>query len=256
MSRPLAFVRSVPDSFSHALRSEAGSVIDVETARHQHRGYMQRLAAGGFEVEELGTPAHLADAVFIEDPALIIEETVVLSRPGAPSRRPEVEGVGKVLEGAFAVRSIEAPGTLDGGDVLRMGGTLFVGLSERTNEDGIRQLAALAIESGLETVPVPVADTLHLKSVVTALDEATLIAAPGHFDPDVFGPRVRIEWITGERHVNVLRLPDGTILVPESQPLVRAAVESAGWAVVSVDVSEFEKADGGLTCLSLRTDGS
>ena len=130
---------------------------------------------------------------------------------------------------------------------------LYVGRSARTNDDGIQQLAAIAAEQGTETIPVPVHDALHLKSVVTSLDANTLIAAPGHFNPDIFGgPRIR--WVEGQSEVNVLTLPDGRVLIPASRHAVQAAVADAGFDVVTVDVSEFEKADGGLTCLSLRTN--
>jgi dimethylargininase len=254
MPHPIAFVRSVPDSFDHALGPGASaSGIDVQVAREQHRQYVARLSDGGFAVEWLETPPPYPDGPFVEDPGVLLSGTLVLTRPGAPSRRGEVSGVGDALADRFELRSIEAPGTLEGGDVLRFGGRLFVGRSARTNDDGIQQLAAIAAEQGIETVPVPVQGALHLKSVVTSLDARTLIAAPGHFNPDVFAGS-RIRWVEGEPEVNVLTLPDGRILIPASKHLVQEAVAAEGYEVVTVDVSEFEKADGGLTCLSLRTN--
>ncbi len=181
--------------------------------------------------------------------------TLVLTRPGAPSRRAEVVGVGEALEDRFDIRTIEAPGTLEGGDVLRIGNRLFVGRSARTNDDGIQQLAAIAAEQGIETIPVSVRNTLHLKSVVTALDDRTLVAAPGHFDPMVFDS-YEVCWVRGESEVNVLVLPNSSILIPASKEALQGVVAAAGYEVTTVDVSEFEKADGGLTCLSLRTNGS
>ena len=254
MIRPIAFVRSVPDSFDAALTGVAPTpVIDVAVAREQHEQYVACLAAGGFEIERLETPPAFPDGPFVEDAAVLLSGTLVLTRPGAPSRRGEVAGVSEALGDRFEVRSIEAPGTLEGGDVLAVGGRLYVGRSARTNDDGIRQLAAFAVEQGIETVPVQVQGALHLKSVVTALDEETLVAAPGHFDPDVFSG-LRTMWVKGEAEVNVLTLPDGSILIPASKHRLQSVVAAEGYEVVSVNVSEFEKADGGQTCLSLRTN--
>ncbi len=254
MPQPIAFVRSVPDSFAEALTGGAPvAAIDVETARHQHQRYVECLGDGGFEVEQLDTPSALADGPFVEDAGVLLVGTLVLTRPGAPSRRGEVAGVSDALEDRFEIRSIEAPGTLEGGDVLRVAGRIYVGRSSRTNDDGIQQLAAIAAEQGIETIPVPVRNALHLKSVVTTLNNSVLIAAPGHFDSEIFSG-FEVRWVTGEREVNVLALPDGRILVSSSKHLVQEAAAAEGFEVVTVDVSEFEKADGGLTCLSLRTN--
>lgn len=256
MSDPIAFVRSVPDSFAAALSGIAPDpAIDVGNARKQHAGYVARLTGGGFRVEQLATPVDFPDGPFIEDTAVVLPGTLVLTRPGAPSRRGEVEGIGEALADRFEIRLIESPGTVEGGDVLRLGRRFYVGRSSRTNDDGIRQLAAIAAEHGLETIPVEVSNTLHLKSVVTAVDGDTLVAAPGHFDPESFRG-IGIRWLEGESEVNVLALPDGSILIPASKLVLQDVVTAAGYEVVTVDVSEFEKADGGLTCLSLRTNGT
>ncbi len=254
MPQPTAFVRSVPDSFAGALAGTAPvPAIDVETARRQHDRYARCLSDGGFEVEHLGTPAAFADGPFIEDTGVLLGGTLILTRPGAPSRRGETAGVGEALEDRFEIRSIEGPGTLEGGDVLRLGGRIFVGRSSRTNDEGIRQLAVIAAGQGIETIPVPVRNALHLKSIVTPLTDAVLIAAPGHFDPEVFSG-FEAHWVAGESEINVLALPDGRILIPASKHTLQEVVTLAGYTVVTVNVSEFEKADGGLTCLSLRTN--
>jgi dimethylargininase len=254
MPNPIAFVRTVPDSFAGALSAaEPAPAIDVTLARRQHGGYVDRLANGGFEIQRLETAPAYPDGPFIEDVGVLLTGTLVLTRPGAPSRRGEVQGVGEALGDRFEIRSIEEPGTLEGGDVLRVGGRIYVGQSARTNEAGIEQLAAIAGLLGIETIPVAVQGALHLKTVVTALDHETLIAAPGHFALDDFRG-LRVLWVEGESEVNVLTLPDGRILIPASKHALQAAVAAAGYTVVTVDVSEFEKADGGLTCLSLRTN--
>lgn len=254
MSRPLAFVRSVPGSFADALTGvRPTESIDVAVAREQHDQYVARLVKGGFEIEQLATPAEFPDGPFVEDAAVLLFGTLVLTRPGAPSRRGEVAGVAQVLADRFEIHSIEPPGTLEGGDVLRLGSRIYVGRSSRTNDDGIQQLAAIAAEHGIETIPVEVRNTLHLKSAITAVDEETLVAAPGHFDPGVFA-ELHTLWVAGEREVNTLALPDGNILIPASKRRVQEVLSGEGFVVVTVDVSEFEKADGGLTCLSLRTN--
>lgn len=254
MTRPAAFVRSVPDSFAGALTGVSPAPdIDVVHAREQHRRYIACLEQGGFDVEILDTPADFPDGPFIEDTAVYLSGTLVLTRPGAPSRRGEVSGVGEALAGRAVLRSIEPPGTLEGGDVLRVGGRLYVGLSSRTNDEGLRQLTVIAARQGIETVAVPVRNALHLKSVATAVDGETLVAAPGHFDRDVFAG-LRTLWVDGQNEVNVLNLPDGRVLIPASKTLLQEIVTGAGYRVLTVDVSEFENADGGLTCLSLRAN--
>ena len=254
MARPIAYVRSVPDSFAQALTAVAPvPLIDVAVARRQHDEYLARLGGGGFVIERLDTPDGFPDGPFIEDVAVLLSGTLVLTRPGVLSRRGEVAGVGAALSDRFELRSIEPLGTLEGGDVLRIGRRIYVGRSSRTNDDGIQQLAVIAAEQGIETVPVQVRNALHLKSVVTAVDGETLVATPGHFDLAVFSG-LRTLWVQGEPEVNVLTLPDGSILTPASKVALQNAVAAGGYRVVTVDVSEFEKANGGLTCLSLRTN--
>jgi dimethylargininase len=227
--------------------------INVTVAREQHDQYAACLVEGGYAIEQFPTPAEYPDGPFVEDAAVLLFGTAVLTRPGTPARQGEVAGVGEALAGRFEIRSIEAPGTIEGGDVLRLGSRAYVGRSSRTNDDGIQQLAAIAAEQGIETIPVDVKNALHLKSAITAVDEETLVAAPGQFDPSVFAG-LRMLWVSGEREVNTLTLPDGNILIPASKRLVQDVLSGEGYGVVTVDVSEFEKADGGLTCLSLRTN--
>lgn len=191
------------------------------------------------------------DGPFIEDPAVLIGDTLVLTRPGPYVRRGEVDGLEAALAGSFSVRRIVAPGTLEGGDVLRVGDRLYVGHSTRTNDEGICQLTEIAADEHMEVVTVPVSAALHLKTVITALDQSTLVGAAGHVDERLFAG-LSVLWFEDIGEANVLALPDKTVLVPASQPRLVQAISSAGFSVVTVDVSEFEKADGGLTCLSLR----
>lgn len=241
-------------SFAGALsgRQPAPS-IDPVRASEQHALYVKCLRSGGYEVVVLAAEERYPDAPFVEDTAVLMGDLLVVARPGAVSRRGEEEGVERALAQSFRVARVGGPGTLEGGDVLQRGRVLYVGRSGRTSDDAIAQLAELAAGEGRTVVPVPVRGALHLKSVVTPVDGGTLVAAPGHFDPSVFSGQ-RILWAEEGGEVNVLALPDGTVLVPASKESVVRLLERSGFDVVTVDVSEFEKADGGLTCLSLRTD--
>ncbi len=247
---PTAYVRSVPASFDGAL-SNRQLPIDVGRAVDQHAAYVEALQEGGFDVEVLAGPEEHPDAPFIEDAALILGEMLVVTRPGVDSRRGEGVGIEQALAGRLRVERIIAPGTLEGGDVLRTGTRLYVGRSARTNQAGIDQLAALVGELGFEVVPVPVHGALHLKSMVTSLDPRTLVASRRFVDEDAFDG-LDVLPVEAEE-VNVLALPSGSVLVSASRPEVREVVEADGRSVITLDLSEFEKADGGLTCLSLRT---
>jgi dimethylargininase len=162
-----------------------------------------------------------------------------------------VAPVAAALAEMVTVETMEAPATLDGGDVLMMDSAVFVGISSRTNQAGAAALRDF-LGSERRVIAVPVSGALHLKSAVTALDGATVIMEPGVVDPGVFSP-VRVIETSGEPHgANVVRLPDGTILAAEAHAGTAASIRAAGFGVVTVDVGEFERADGGLTCLSIR----
>jgi dimethylargininase len=252
--RPLALLRSVPDSFAAALvGGEPGLRLDPERARRQHTAYAEALAAGGFSVQVLPGDERHPDCPFIEDAAVVIGRRALATRPGHPSRRGEVGPVAAALAGLVEVSAVPDDARIDGGDVLQAGRTVFVGRSERTDDAGITALAGFAEPLGRSVVPVPVSGGLHLKSAVTALDDTTLLAAPGMADLPAFGG-FDVVVAPGEdpEAANVVRLPDGSILVAAHHPDTAALVAGRGFAVVTVDVSEFAAADGGLTCLSIR----
>jgi dimethylargininase len=174
-----------------------------------------------------------------------------MTRPGAPSRRDEGVAVAQLLQRYRPLRGIQAPGTLDGGDVLRVGRTLFVGESGRSNASGTQQLGRLVGEAGYEVRAVPIHDCLHLKSAVTAPREDTLLVQPRWIDPAAFPGFRIIEVDPDEEHAaNVLRIGD-TLVMPDNFPRTRKRLEDAGFAVVAVDVSELQKAEGATTCCSL-----
>lgn len=248
----IAITREVsPTLAACELTHVARSPIDVDRARAQHRAYQRALAALGCEVLTLDAQPSMPDAVFVEDVAVILDEVAVMTRPGAASRRDEGGSVAELLQRYRPLRSIEAPGTLDGGDVLRVGRTLFVGRSGRSNAEGIAQLAHISGEFGYDVRAVPIRGCLHLKSAVTALRDDALLLQPAWVDAAAFPGFAVIEVDAGEEHAaNVLRIGD-TVVMPQAFPRTRQRLLDAGVDVVTVDVSELQKAEGATTCCSL-----
>ncbi len=223
---------------------------------HQHAAYRDALAAVGAEVVALDAIDTLPDSVFIEDAAVMLDELAVLTRPGTVSRQPEIDRIeAAVARHRTNVARIHAPGTLEGGDVLRIGGRLFVGLTTRSNREGIAQLAAIVQAHGYSVMPVPVAGSLHLKTACTALDAHTLLLNPAWLDASPFAGFETIAVHADEPFAaNVL--PAGDCLIanaafPRTLERVSAHAQRTGLRVVPVDISEFGKAEAGLTCMSL-----
>lgn len=246
-----AIVRDVPDAYQHCLRS--GELApDVALARLQHRGYVAALASAGVGVLHIPADEAHPDACFIEDTAVILGAHALISRPGAPSRRGECGPVAAALSARCELHTMAAPAILDGGDVLRAGPLLFVGMSRRSDAAGARSLAAVAAREGLELRTVPVAAGLHLKSAVTLIDEHTLVLHDGAIDPAPLRAAgfdlLRVAEPAGG---NVLAL-GRRLLVSADAPATAALLRSRGHDVTSLDVSEFHRGDGALTCLSLR----
>jgi dimethylargininase len=225
--------------------------IDAARAAAQHREYRRVLGALGCDVRVLPAEPGFPDAVFVEDVAVVVDEIVVMTRPGARSRRSEVASVADALRCHRPLRAIEPPATLDGGDVLRIGRRLFVGESARSSADGIAQLRAILAGYGYTVTGVPVHGCLHLKSAVTALDDASVLLQPAWTDRAAFADYRVVEVDADEEHAaNVLRI--GTrVVMPACFPRTRRRVCEAGFDVVDIDVSELQKAEGAVTCCSL-----
>ena len=156
--------------------------IDLERANAQRQAYCASLQAAGIQVQILATSLDLPDSAFVEDCAVILDEAAMLTRPGSPSRRPEVERLAALLAQIRPLRRLHSPATLDGGDVLQIGKTLYAGLSTRTNPAGIAALAEIVLPYGYQVIPVPVSGSLHLKTACTAVDEVTLLVNPDWID--------------------------------------------------------------------------
>ncbi len=229
----------------------ARTPVDVALAVEQWRGYVDALAHAGFEIIEVAADDTLADSVFVEDAVVMLGRVAVLTSPGALSRRSEIAGVEAVIAGLGLVeRRIDLPGTLDGGDVLKIGGTVYVGRGGRTNAEGIRQLTAIAADEGFEVVTVPVTRVLHLKSAVTALPDGTAIGhAPLVEHPELFDRFLEVPEETGAA---VVVLAPDAVLMAASAPLTARLFADRGYRVVTVEISEFEKLEGCVTCLSVR----
>jgi dimethylargininase len=248
----IAITREVSPSLGDCqLTHVARTAIDVARAEAQHRAYQRALAALGCRVLTLVAEPSMPDAVFVEDVAIVLDEIAVMTRPGAESRRGEGATVAELLARYRPLRHLEAPGTLDGGDVLSVGRTLYVGESSRSNADGMRQLQELVDDFGYRVQPVPIRGCLHLKSAVTAPRDDTLLLQPEWVDAASF-PGFRIVDVDpGEEHAaNVLRIGDGVVM-PDCFPRTAQRLREAGIDVTTVDVSELQKAEGATTCCSL-----
>jgi dimethylargininase len=251
-----ALIRHVSAAMARCeLTHLARSPIDVELAERQHAQYAQTLVSLGCRLLELAPEPDLPDSVFVEDTVVVLDDVAVLTRPGAESRRPEVASVASVIELWRPCVRIEAPGTLDGGDVLRVGRELFVGQSGRSNAEGISQLAAAIAPYGYRTVPVPVRGCLHLKSAVTLVAPDTLLINDAWVDRSHWPGMRFIPVAPEERHAaNALRVADA-VIHPASETRTRERLAAAGLKVVQVDVSEVQKAEGGVTCCSVIFSG-
>jgi dimethylargininase len=225
--------------------------IDVEKATAQHQAYEACLRDLGVAVVSLPPEPDLPDSMFVEDPAVVVDEVAVITRMGATSRRGEAATLAPVLARYRPLRWIEHPGTLEGGDVLRVGRTIYIGLSGRTNQAGIDQFTEYLRPFGYSVKPVPVRECLHLKSACTRLDDRTLLANRAWLDPSTF-QGLRIVDVPSEepRAANVLAI-GATVLVPTPFPGTGALLERQGWKVQLLDISELMKAEAGLTCSSI-----
>lgn len=229
--------------------------IDMAKARTQHEAYENLLRELGAKVISLAEEPDLADSMFVEDPAVVLDEVAVICPLGTESRRAEAETIAKALEKYRRLEYVKLPGTLEGGDVLRVGKKIFVGSTARSNPEGIRQLAVIVERFGYEVTAVRVSGCLHLKSAVTSLGGNVLLGNRKWFQ---WERMAGFEWVDvdpSEPHAgNALRMGE-TVVFPASFPKTRGRIEEAGLKVVALDISELQKAEAGLTCSSLLYEG-
>ncbi len=228
--------------------------VDLTLATRQWEEYAGALASEGWELVEVAPADDCPDAVFVEDTVAVYSDLAVITRPGADERKPETAATEQALAGlGYRIARIEAPGTLDGGDVLKHDGRVWVGVGGRTNAEGIGQLAAQLSPLGAVVEAVAVSKVLHLKSAVTALPDGSVIG----YEPLVDDPSVWPSFLAvpEEPGAHVVLLDGETVLMSASAPRTRRLFESRGLRVVAVDISEFEKLEGCVTCLSVRLRG-
>jgi dimethylargininase len=247
-----ALTRAVsPSMGSCELTYLARQQIDIVKAVEQHDRYKQCLADLGVRVVALPAEPAMPDAVFVEDPVVVVDEVAVIARTGAESRRQEAAGLAEALAPFRPVRHMREPATLEGGDVLRVGSDVFVGLSPRTNQAGVAQLAAEIAPLGYAVRPVPVRGALHFKTACSDVGDGTLLVNRAWTDAATLGGYKLIDVAEDEPWAaNALRIGE-TILMPAGFPRTEAILRRAGFQVQALDVSELQKAEGSVTCLSV-----
>jgi dimethylargininase len=224
--------------------------VDAALAAEQHRAYCDALRDCGARVVTLPGIDELPDSVFVEDMAVVLDELAVITRPGVESRRAEVEKIEAEVARLRPLARIQAPATLEGGDVMRVGRKLFVGLSPRTNAEGVDALRVLVEPHGYSVRAVELQDCLHLKTGCTALDDETILANPNWVNIGKFGCEVLTVDRSEPFAANVLRVGN-SLFVSDAFPLTARKLAARGYDVRTLNVSEFAKAEGGLTCMSL-----
>jgi dimethylargininase len=225
--------------------------VDVGLALRQWESYVAAVQGAGWDIVEVPPLEECPDGVFVEDDVVMYGGRAIVARPGADERRPETAAVAELLgEMGYDVVSIQAPGTLDGGDVLKHAGTVWVGVGGRTNRSGVDQLTAYLEPYGARVVPVPITLVLHLKSAVTALPDGTVVGyEPLVDDRGVWPSFLPVPESSG---AHVVLLGGDTVLMSSDAPESTKLFQERGLDVVAVDISEFIKLEGGVTCLSVR----
>lgn len=248
----VAVTREVPETITYCqLTHIAREPIDLGRAREQHRTYERALAECGYSVTRLEEDPGFPDSVFIEDTTLVLDEVAVITRPGAESRRGEVETVADVIASWRKVVRMTTPATLDGGDVLRLGRTLYVGVSRRSNADGVAQLRELTRQFGYSVRAVEISDALHLKTAVTQLSPDHIVVNPRWVDASLFEGYTAIEVDPTEPFAANALMAGGRVILSTAFPRTADKLEGRGISVLGIDASELAKAEGGVTCCSV-----
>jgi dimethylargininase len=225
--------------------------VDIALAMRQWEDYVEVFRQHGWHVVELPPLEEHPDGVFVEDVVVMYGALAIVTRPGTESRIGEIDGVGdRLIELGYRVEQITAPGTLDGGDVMKVGSTIYIGLGGRTNQAGIDQFHEFVAPLGATVVAVPTTKVLHLKSAVTALSDGTVVGYEPVVDDTTVFESFRA--VPEEPGAHVVDLGDNTVVMTARTDATQEILESLGWNVVVSDISEFEKLEGCVTCLSVR----
>ena len=248
-----AIVRTPCRSIAHGLTSAKLGKPENQNALRQHDGYVEALRACGLEVTVLPADENFPDSTFVEDVALLTPRCAVITNPGAQSRKGETRLILKTIRAFFpAVEMIEAPGTVEAGDIMMTGDHYYIGLSERTNLEGAEQMIAILESHGFSGSMVELNEVLHLKTGLGYLENNNLLACGEFLGKPEFKKFNILKVSHGEAYAANSVWINGKVLVPSGFPKTKAMIEKAGYETIPVDVSEFRKLDGGLSCLSLR----
>jgi dimethylargininase len=248
-----ALVRTPGRSLVEGLTTAKLGKPNYFKALDQHGAYIEALQACGLQMEVLPPLEDFPDSCFIEDVALLTPHCALITRPGAPSRQGEISGLREILSRYYeSVEEIQAPGTVEGGDILSVGSHYYIGLSERTNPAGAGQVIKILNEYGLTGSTIPLRQILHLKTGIAYLKQDDLIACGELLSREEFAGFNILTIPEGESYAANCIWVNGTVLVPAGYPQTAGIIQEAGYPVREVDVSEFRKLDGGMSCLSLR----
>lgn len=248
-----AIVRTPCKSIVNGLSSAKLGRPDYQNALRQHAGYVEALEVCGLEVTVLPPEEHFPDSTFVEDVALLTPRCAVITNPGAQSRKGETRLILKTIRAFFpVVEIIEAPGTVEAGDIMMVGDHYYIGLSERTNFEGAEQMISILESHGFSGSLVELNEVLHLKTGLGYLENNNLLACGEFLRKPEFQKYRILKVNADEAYAANSVWINGTVLTPKGFPKTRALIESAGYKIREVDVSEFQKIDGGLSCLSLR----
>jgi dimethylargininase len=225
--------------------------IDIQKAEQQHKEYEEALQKMGYVIRRIPEAPHLPDGVFVEDTAVVFPEVAIITRPGAESRRPETETMAGILKEYRELRFIEAPGTIDGGDVLVLGRSVYIGISQRTNSGAISQFSEILKPFGYEVTGIPVTKCLHLKTAISQIEDDLLLINPEWVDPEIF-PDYRCEHVHPDEPygANIMRKDNWALCTPSFNHSLEW-LNKRGYDVISIDLSEMAKAEAGLTCGSV-----
>ncbi len=248
-----AIVKTPARSMVHGITSARLGAPDYEKALEQHHQYVEALQGLGVHVTVMDADERFPDSCFVEDCAVLTEKCAIITNPGAPSRKGETAAVEEALKEFYTrFEYIKDPGTLDGGDVMRVEDHFYTGISERTNDRGADQFEKILEGCGFTASRVLLKNVLHLKTGVVSLDAGNLVAAGEFINKSAFDDFNRIIVEPDEEYAANCIWVNGAVIVPAGYKKTKRSIEQAGYPAVETDVSEFRKLDGGLSCLSLR----
>jgi len=248
-----AIVRTPCKSIANGLSSAKLGRPDYQNAMRQHAAYVEALEACSLEITELPPDENFPDSTFVEDVALLTPRCAVITNPGAQSRKGETRLIMKTIRAFFpVVEMIEAPGTVEAGDIMMVGEHFYIGLSERTNFEGAQQMLSILEGHDFSGSVVELNEVLHLKTGLGYLENNNLLACGEFLRNPAFKKFNLLKVSHAEAYAANSVWINGKVLVPAGFPKTKAMIESAGYETIAVDVSEFRKLDGGLSCLSLR----